>query len=135
VKDDGEEPRVGGDRPPDTSDAYRPPASDDDLLAECAVETFRSGGPGGQHQNVTESGVRLRHRPTGITVTCRSERSQHQNKRTCVRRLRERIEQTLRTQAPRRATRPSRRARQARLDEKARRSSLKRQRRRPAADD
>jgi peptide chain release factor 2 len=42
-------------------------------------ETFRSGGPGGQHQNKTESGVRFRHTPTGITAESRNERSQHKN--------------------------------------------------------
>jgi peptide chain release factor 2 len=42
-------------------------------------ETFRSGGPGGQHQNKTESGVRFRHLPTGITAESRNERSQHKN--------------------------------------------------------
>ena len=42
-------------------------------------ETFRSGGPGGQHQNKTESGVRYRHLPTGITAESRTERSQHKN--------------------------------------------------------
>jgi peptide chain release factor 2 len=42
-------------------------------------ETFRSGGPGGQHQNKTESGVRYRHVPTGITAESRNERSQHKN--------------------------------------------------------
>ena len=42
-------------------------------------ETFRSGGPGGQHQNKTESGVRYRHLPTGIAAESRSERSQHKN--------------------------------------------------------
>ncbi len=42
-------------------------------------EVFRCGGPGGQHQNKTESGVRYRHVPTGITAESRSERSQHKN--------------------------------------------------------
>src|SRR5207245_2467584 len=42
-------------------------------------ETFRSGGPGGQHQNKTESGVRYTHIPSGIAAESRSERSQHKN--------------------------------------------------------
>src|SRR5665647_2530863 len=58
------------------------------LLAECEVDTFRAGGPGGQHQNVTDSAVRLRHRPTGLTVTCRAQRSQYLNKMDALRRLR-----------------------------------------------
>ena len=42
-------------------------------------DTFRTGGPGGQHQNKTESGVRYTHLPTGIAAESRSERSQHKN--------------------------------------------------------
>jgi peptide chain release factor 2 len=48
---------------------------DDDLQRD----TFRSGGPGGQHQNKTESGVRFTHIPTGIAAESRNERSQHKN--------------------------------------------------------
>src|SRR5205807_5246358 len=42
-------------------------------------DTFRSGGPGGQHQNKTESGVRYTHVPSGIAAESRTERSQHKN--------------------------------------------------------
>jgi len=46
---------------------------------EVERQTFCSGGPGGQHQNKTQSGVRLIHKPTGIVAECRSERSQRRN--------------------------------------------------------
>ena len=51
---------------------------------ELKRDTFRSGGPGGQHQNKTESGVRYTHLPTGIAAESRSERSQHKNDQTAM---------------------------------------------------
>ena len=64
------------------------PDSDEALLKECNVNTFRASGKGGQHLNKTESAVRLSHLPTGIVVTCQDERSQLQNKRKCLIQLR-----------------------------------------------
>lgn len=51
-------------------------------IHDCEVQTFRSGGPGGQHQNKTESGVRVIHHPSGARGESRELRSQHQNKRS-----------------------------------------------------
>lgn len=61
------------------------------LLAECDVHVHRTGGPGGQHRNKVASALRLVHRPTGYTVTATERRSQHENKRNALRRLRQAI--------------------------------------------
>ena len=115
---------------------YEIPESDADLLAGCEVDTFRSGGPGGQHQNVTDSGVRLRHRASGVVVTSRARRSQHQNKTECLRRLRRRLEKLNAPPPPPRApTKPSRAAAGRRLDDKARRGATKRLRRPPSGEE
>lgn len=112
------------------------PESDEALLRECEVETFRASGPGGQHVNTTESGVRLRHLPSGVVVTSREERSQHRNKALCLRRLRERVERLNHRPAKRVPTRRSKGAKIRTLEQKARRSRLKRQRSsKPSSDD
>ena len=67
------------------------PNSNEDLLKECRVDTFRASGKGGQHVNKTESAVRLNHLATGTVVTCQDERSQRRNKDIALRRLREKL--------------------------------------------
>ena len=57
------------------------------LLAQCAVDTYRASGPGGQKRNKTSSAVRLRHLPTGLLVIAEESRSQHENKAKALRRL------------------------------------------------
>lgn len=107
------------------------PEDDAALLAECDVETFRSGGPGGQHANKVESGVRLTHRPSGLTVTSRASRSQHRNKALALAALRERLAAVSRPRKRRVATHPTAASRQRRLEAKRRRSRTKDLRRRP----
>ena len=111
------------------------PHSDSDLLGQCRVDVFRSGGKGGQHQNVTESGVRLTHLPTGTVVTSRRFRSQHANKRRALVTLRRRLAALNTRKKPRLPTRPTRRARERRLSLKQRHSSKKTLRRKPRVDD
>lgn len=55
--------------------------------ADLEIQTFRSGGPGGQHQNTTDSGVRILHRASGAVGESRSDRSQHVNKKLAFRRM------------------------------------------------
>jgi hypothetical protein len=57
------------------------------LLAQCAVDTYRASGPGGQKRNKTSSAVRLRHEPTGLIVIAEESRSQHDNKAKALKRL------------------------------------------------
>jgi peptide chain release factor 2 len=111
------------------------PESDDDLLRECEVDTFRSSGPGGQHVNKTESAIRLRHLPSGIVVTSQQERSQHRNKALCLRKLREKIERLNYRPAKRVPTRVPQSAKNRTLEEKTRRAHIKRLRSKPSQDD
>jgi protein subunit release factor B len=117
-------------------EGYALPESDEALLAECRVDVFRATGPGGQGVNTTDSAVRLTHGPTGVVVTCRRERSQLRNKETCLKRLRGRITELMAPPPPpRKATRPSRAAKERRLTEKSVRARTKATRQRPRDDE
>ena len=100
------------------------------LERDSEVQFFVAGGPGGQHRNKVETGVRLRHVPSGMVVTATERRSQAANREAAFTRLAERLEAAMRPETPRRPTRPSKAARAERRDTKRRRGLVKEARRR-----
>lgn len=113
----------------------RIPATDEDLLAECEVETYCASGPGGQNVNRRSTAVRLRHRPTGVVVTCQRERSQWQNKRVALEWLRGKLQALNRRRRPRIPTALPRSVRNRILKTKKQTGEKKRLRRKPGFGD
>jgi protein subunit release factor B len=102
---------------------------DDALLAQCDVQAHRASGPGGQHRNKAETAVRLVHLPSGVRVEGKDERSRTQNLRIALGRLREKLERRAFRPPPRHKTRPSRAAKERRLQAKKHEGRKKAQRR------
>lgn len=137
-------------------------AADDDLRpargvriprAEIVIRASRSSGPGGQHANVTASRIEAsfdvaasssltEEQRARVIARCGSvvravaqdARSQARNRELALRRLEERLARALQTRRPRTPTRPSAASKRRRLEGKARRGAVKRDRRRPDAD-
>jgi protein subunit release factor B len=102
--------------------------SDEKLLAECEISTFRSSGKGGQHVQKTDSAVRLRHLPTGITVVSQAERSQYLNKQICLKKLKEKLARYFFRPKKRIPTVKTKSSKEKTLRSKAKHSEKKRQR-------
>ena len=104
------------------------PTDRDSLERDCDLEFFIGSGPGGQHRNKVETGVRLTHRPSGISVTATERRSQHANREIAYERMATRLEDMQHVAPPRKPTRPTAASRERRLEAKRRDASIKRQR-------
>jgi ribosome-associated protein len=90
------------------------------LLNECEESFFIASGPGGQHRNKTESGVRLTHARTAMSVTATERRSQLQNREAAYERLLQGLRALATVPKKRRPTKPSLGAKRRRLDSKKR---------------
>lgn len=101
------------------------------LARECDITPFKSSGPGGQKKNKTESSVRVRHRPTGITRIATESRSQVRNRRAALERVRDELARRARRRKVRIATRPASAAIERRLTQKRQAGLRKRARARP----
>ena len=98
------------------------------LERDSDMEFFIASGPGGQHRNKVETGVRLTHRPSGISVTATERRSQHANREVAFERMAERLQELQQVSPPRKPTRPTAASRERRLEAKRRAAILKKQR-------
>jgi len=104
------------------------PTDRESLERDCDLEFFIASGPGGQHRNKVETGVRLTHRPSGISVTATERRSQHANREVAYERMAARLEEMQHISPPRKPTRPTAASRKRRLEAKRRAAMLKKQR-------
>ena len=95
-------------------------------VKDIKIDYFRGSGPGGQHRNTSETGVRITHLPTGVVVTATESRSRHQNLQRAMARLEEKLAARLRKRRPRIATRPGKGAIARRLDAKRKQGDKKR---------
>jgi len=104
------------------------PTDRETLEKEAEVSFVRAGGPGGQHRNKTETGVRIVHPPSGVTVQATERRSQSQNRELAFERLAEKLRLLNYVPKKRRPTKPTRASQRKRLDDKKKLGEKKRRR-------
>lgn len=101
------------------------------LKKQVVMETYRSRGPGGQRKNKVETAVRLKHLPSGVTVIATDHRSQAENRKLALERLRERLVKLNQPRRRRVPTSVSMKAIERRMKEKKAHSEKKRMRQEP----
>jgi ribosome-associated protein len=105
------------------------------LENEVRLDAFRASGPGGQHVNKTSSAIRLTHLPSGVVVIAQDSPSQFRNKEIAFERLAARLERLNHVPKKRVPTKPSRAAKQRRIEAKKTRGTTKAARGKPAHDE
>ena len=123
-------PSQPGAGPPPRASALTRPGSEalERLARECDITAYRSSGPGGQKKNKTESSVRVKHRPSGITRVATESHSQWRNRRAALERVWRALAERRRVRTPRVPTAPGAAAIERRLAQKRRESERKRRR-------
>ena len=99
------------------------------------METYRAGGPGGQHRNKTDTAVRIHHPASGVTVTATERRSQLRNRSLAFSRLIARLEGLNKVVKQRKPTRRTKGSVTRRLDAKRQRGATKTGRQKPQSED
>ena len=107
----------------------------DVLEREVEIQTYRAGGPGGQHRNKADTAIRLHHPASGITVTATERRSQSMNRELAFERLIERLKKLNHRPKKRRPTKPTKGSKRRRVDAKKRRGAIKKGRGRVGSED
>ena len=105
------------------------------LETEVRQDAYRASGPGGQHVNKTSSAIRLTHLPSGVVVIAQDSPSQFRNKEMAFGRLIARLEKLNHVPKKRVPTKPSRAAKQRRIETKKTRGTIKAARGKPAHDE
>jgi ribosome-associated protein len=111
------------------------PTDRESLERDCDLEFFIAGGPGGQHRNKVETGVRLTHRPSGLVVAATERRSQSANRDAAYQRMAEKLEAMQRVAKKRHATKPTAGSKRKRIEQKKKRGDVKKSRTQKITDE
>ena len=104
------------------------------LKKSTRVQPFKASGPGGQHRNKVQTGVRLLHRPSGIRVEAKTSRSREENLQRAFQRLQRRLQRLNHIPTPRIPTKVPRSQKRQRVSDKRIQSARKKERKQPSLE-